>query len=74
MSLTVADLKEKLQSVIDDLEENYDDDQKISMVSNTYFLGNANLFLGISGYDGGYIDLHNIETEDDDDESEEDDD
>ena len=73
MSLTVADLKEKLQSVIDDLEQNYDDEQKISMVSNTYFLGNANLFLGIAGYDGGYIDLHNIETEDDD-ESEEDDD
>ena len=73
MSLTVADLKEKLQSVIDDLEQNYDDEQKISMVSNTYFLGHANLFLGISGYDGGYIDLHNIETEDDD-ESEEDDD
>lgn len=70
MSITVKDLKEKLQSVIDDLEQNYDDEQKIRMVSNTYFLGNANMFLGIAGYNGGYINLSDIETEEDEDEEE----
>lgn len=72
MSITVADLKEKLQGVIDELEECYDDDDKIRMVSNTYFLGNANMFLGIAGYNGGYINLSNIETEDDDEEDSDD--
>lgn len=70
MSITVKDLKEKLQNVIDDLEQNYDDEQKIRMVSNTYFLGNANMFLGIAGYNGGYINLSDIETEEDEDEEE----
>lgn len=64
MSITVKDLKEKLQSVIEDLEQNYNDEQKIIMVSNTYFLGHPNMFLGIAGRDGGYINLHDIETED----------
>lgn len=68
MSITVKDLKEKLQSVIEDLEQNYDDEQKIRMVSNTYFLGHPNMFLGIAGYDGGYINLSDIETEDDEEE------
>ena len=68
MSITVKDLKEKLQSVIDELEECYDEDDKIRMVSNTYFLGNANMFLGIAGYNGGYINLSNIETEEDEEE------
>lgn len=65
MSITVADLKEKLQGVIDELDECYEDDDKIRMVSNTYFLGNAHMFLGIAGYNGGYINLDEIETEDD---------
>ena len=64
MSITVKNLKEKLQSVIDDLEQNYDNEQKVRMVSNTYFLGHPNMFLGIAGRDGGYINLHDIETED----------
>lgn len=68
MSITVKDLKEKLQSVIEDLEQNYDDEQKIRMVSNTYFLGHPNMFLGIAGYNGGYINLSDIETEEDDEE------
>ena len=71
--MKVKELKEKLQSVIDDLEQNYDDEQKVKMVTNTYFLGHASLFLGIAGYDGGYVNLRDIETEDED-ESEEDDD
>lgn len=70
MSIKVKELKEKLQSVIDDLEQNYDDEQKIRMVSNTYFLGHPNMFLGIAGYDGGYINLSDIETEEDEDEEE----
>lgn len=28
MSITVKDLKEKLQSVIEDLEQNYDDEEE----------------------------------------------
>jgi hypothetical protein len=72
MSITVADLKEKLQGVIDELDECYEDDDKIRMVSNTYFLGNANMFLGIAGYNGGYINLSNIETEEDDEEDSDD--
>ena len=73
MTITVADLKEKLQGVIDELDECYDDNDKIRMVSNTYFLGNAKMFLGIAGYNGGYINLSNIETEEDDDEEDSDD-
>ena len=49
--ITVAKLKEKLQNVIDDLNE-----------------------LGISGYDGGYLDLDNVAehvVEDDDDDYDE---
>ena len=61
-----------MQGGIDELEECYDDDDKIRMVSNTYFLGNANMFLGIAGYNGGYINLSNIETEDDDEEDSDD--
>lgn len=72
MTITVADLKEKLQGVIDELDECYDDNDKIRMVSNTYFLGNANMFLGIAGYNGGYINLSNIETEEDDEEDSDD--
>lgn len=68
MSITVKKLKEKLQSVIDDLEQNYDDEQKVCMVSNTYFLGHPNMFLGIAGHDGGYINLSDIETEEDEEE------
>lgn len=55
--MTVADLKRKLEQALNTLED-FDDNQKIKMVSNTYFLGNScRTFLGLSGYNGGYINL-----------------
>ena len=71
--ITVAKLKEKLQNVIDDLNE-LDDDKKLSLESNTYFLNGSRFFVGITGYDGGYLDLDNVAEhveEDDDDYDEE---
>lgn len=70
MSITVSDLKDILQNALDNLED-FDDNQKVQLVSNTYFLGNANQFLGISGYDGGYLDLNDIEIEEDEEDEEE---
>lgn len=67
MSIKVSRLKDILQTALNELD-NYEDDQKINLVSNTYFLGHANYFIGISGYDGGYLDLNNIEVEDEEDE------
>lgn len=57
--ITVAKLKEKLQNVINDLNE-LDDNEKLSLESNTYFLNGSRFFVGISGYDGGYLDLDNV--------------
>lgn len=71
--ITVAKLKEKLQNVIDDLNE-LDDNEKLSLESNTYFLNGSRFFVGISGYDGGYLDLDNVAehvVEDDDDDYDE---
>ena len=73
-TISVAKLKEKLQDVINDLNE-LDDDKKLSLESNTYFLNGSRFFVGISGYDGGYLDLDNVTEhveEDDDDYDEED--
>lgn len=67
-TISVAKLKEKLQSVINDLNE-LDDDKKLNLESNTYFLNGSRFFVGIAGYDGGYLDLDNVaeHVEDDDD-------
>lgn len=70
--MTVGELKRKLERFINNLE-NYDDDKEVNMVSNTYFLGNAYYFLGVSGYDGGYIDLENPVEEDDEEDWDEED-
>lgn len=58
-TISVAKLKEKLQNVIDDLNE-LDDDKKLNLESNTYFLNGSRFFVGIAGYDGGYLDLDNV--------------
>lgn len=58
--ITVGDLKERLQRVINILND-YEEEEKLNLEPNTYFLGHCNMFLGISGYDGGYISLDNIE-------------
>lgn len=60
MSIKVSKLKQTLQDALDSLE-GLDDNQEINLVSNTYFLNNARVFIGFSGYDGGYLDLNNIE-------------
>lgn len=72
--MTVKQLKELLQEKLDILEE-YDDDLEVKMVGNTYFLGGAREFLGIAGYNGGYINLEWLEEQivtnsDEDDEEE----
>lgn len=72
-TISVAKLKEKLQSVINNLNE-LDDDKKLNLESNTYFLNGSRFFVGIAGYDGGYLDLDNVAEhveEDDDDYDEE---
>lgn len=72
-TISVEKLKNKLQSVIDDLD-NLEDNQKLKLESNTYFLNGSRFFVGISGYDGGYLDLDNVAEhveEDDDDYDEE---
>lgn len=55
---TIADLKQYLQDTIEYLELNFDDEQKLNLESNTYFLGSCSMgFLGIEGNHGGYINL-----------------
>ena len=58
--MTVGELKNVLQNVISELED-YDDSDSIKLVTNTYFLGYAPYFLGVSGPDGGYVSLRNIQ-------------
>ena len=65
--MTVGKLKRVLQSTLDELD-NYDDEQEVKMVSNTYFLGNPQYFLGVAGYDGGYISFDNLVEDDEDEE------
>ncbi len=67
--MTVAQLKAILQEQIDSLEQ-YDDHQTIKMVSNTYFLGHPKYFLGVAGYDGGYISFDDPVEEDEEEEDE----
>ena len=58
--MKVKDLKEILEEKLEILDQ-YEDDADIKMVSNTYFLGGAPLFLGIAGSNGGYINLSYLE-------------
>ena len=54
--MTIAELKNYLQEVIDNLEENYDDNQEVRLVSNTYFLRGATSILETRK---GFVDLDN---------------
>lgn len=65
--MTVAKLKQILQEQLDNLEQ-FDDNQTVKMVSNTYFLGHPYYFLGVAGYDGGYISFDDPVVEDDEEE------
>ena len=60
--MKVKDLRELLEEKLEQLE-NLDDEAEIKMVTNTYFLHGAYHFLGIAGYNGGYINLDNLEEE-----------
>lgn len=57
--MTVKELKDLLSSILDNLD-NYDDNDEVKKETNTYFLKGTKYFLGIAGYNGGYIDLANI--------------
>lgn len=65
--MKVKTLRRYLKDALTRLEY-CDDEQEVNLVSNTYFLNHAYVFLGIAGYDGGYVDLDNPVKEDEDDE------
>lgn len=69
---TVADLKEYLQNVIEKLEDNYNDEDKLNVHTNTYFCNGD--FISITRQ--GFIDIDDPvddeEDEDDEEDSEED--
>lgn len=68
--MKVKELRNRLERILSDLE-GYDDDREVRMVTNTYFLGDCRTFIGISGYDGGYINCNDmVEEEDEYDEEE----
>ena len=58
--MTIKQLKELLEEKLEILEQ-YDEDKKIKLVSNTYFLGHPQYFLGVAGYNGGYLALDYLE-------------
>ncbi len=61
--MNVSELKEILNNALNTLKK-YDDDKHVRMVTNTYFLGDCWYFLGVSGCEGGYIDLDDPVDED----------
>ena len=66
MAISSEKLRRILQEALDRLDQIDDEGEenvKIETVSNTYFLGECYAFLGISGYDGGYVNLDHIEEE-----------
>ena len=65
--MTVKELKDLLSSILDNLD-NYDDNDEVKKETNTYFLQGTKYFLGIAGYNGGYIDLANIKIDEDEEE------
>lgn len=58
--MKIEELKEVLKNALDILEQ-YEDEDTVKMVSNTYFLGYPLYFLGKAGYEGGYINLDTLE-------------
>lgn len=62
MTVKVCKLRKILQDAIDYIdEEMITPNDEVELVGNTYFLKGAKFFLGISGFNGGYVDLENIE-------------
>lgn len=56
-TLTVAELREKLQEYVDILD-NYDDNMEIETVTNTYYI-NSQYFMQFGRI--GFVDLGNLE-------------
>jgi hypothetical protein len=65
--MTIKTLKSVLTRALEDCEM-LEDDTKVHLESNTYFLREARFFLGVSGFDGGYLDLYKIPEAAEDDE------
>jgi hypothetical protein len=64
MTISSAKIRKILENALDRLDEIDDCGDKpvnIKAVTNTYFLGDCWAFLGLSGYDGGYVNLDRIE-------------
>lgn len=57
--ITVLDVKTRLQQALNALEQ-YNDEDTLPLESNTYFVNNREMFLGIRGYNGGYVPLSDI--------------
>ena len=56
---TVGAMRKLAEDILEQLD-GYEDDEKIKLVGNTYFLNGARRFIGISGFDGGYIAVDRI--------------
>lgn len=52
--MTIKELKEMLEDIIQDLGENHQDSAEVEVVSNTYFLRSGRRFLATGS---GFIDL-----------------
>lgn len=58
--MRVKKLKQILQDALDSIEYT-NDNSEVQMVGNTYFLRGARYFMGVSGSDGGYLDLKDVQ-------------
>ena len=58
--MNVGELKELLNEWIQILED-YEEEDKIKMEGNTYWLRGAKYYLGVSGYNGGFVNLSSLE-------------
>ena len=59
--ITVRNLKNKLENVLNQLDD-LEDDQKLKLVGNTYFIGNPRIFLGITDHQGGYLEQYCLDS------------
>ena len=66
--MKVSKLKQYLQNAIEERDE-FDDDDQVHMVTNTYYLKSSNFI----GTHEGYVDLNDIQVDEDDEEENEED-
>ena len=60
--MKASEIKEILRDALESFES-IPDEFDLRLEPNTYFLGNCESFLGISGFDGGYISLDHDDLE-----------